>query len=173
MWQRKEVIKTGERIKELRKALKLSQTEFGKRLGVSRDVINNIENGRVELKEYLIKTIVSVFNVSADWLRTGEGEMKSESDEDMLSRIAGEMNLTPLQTEAFKILMGLPEEDREVVAKAFFAILKSITKRPASPPVRKAYHELSDDEKVSRYKEQLKDEKKGPREESSVSTIGK
>ena len=35
------------RIKELRKSLKLSQTDFGKHLGVSRDVINNIENKRV------------------------------------------------------------------------------------------------------------------------------
>lgn len=167
------MIKTNERIKELRKALKLSQTEFGKRLGVSRDVINNIENGRVELKEYLIKTIVSVFNVSADWLRTGEGEMKSESDEDMVDRIAGEFNLTPLQTEAFKYLMSLPDDKREAIAKIFFTILKSSQRQPASPPEKKPYHELSDDEKVSRYREQLKDEKKGPREESSVSTIGK
>lgn len=119
-----------ERIKELRKSLKLSQTEFGKRLGVSRDVINNIENGRVELKEYLIKTICSVFNVSSDWIRTGEGSMKSESDEDMLDRIARELSLTPLQSEAFHYLMGLPDEERETVAKAFFILLKG-SKKPA------------------------------------------
>lgn len=119
-----------ERIKELRKSLKLSQTEFGKKLGVSRDVINNIENGRVELKEYLIKTICSVFNVSANWLRTGEGGMKAESDEDMLDRIARELSLTPLQSEAFHYLMGLPDEERETVAKAFFILLKG-NKKPA------------------------------------------
>lgn len=119
-----------ERIKELRKSLKLSQTEFGKKLGVSRDVINNIENGRVELKEYLIKTICSVFNVSANWLRTGEGGMKAESDEDMLDRIARELSLTPLQSEAFHYLMSLPDEERETVAKAFFILLKG-NKKPA------------------------------------------
>ena len=33
-----------ERVKILRKELKLSQTEFAEKLSVSRDVINNIEN---------------------------------------------------------------------------------------------------------------------------------
>lgn len=163
-----------DRIRAVRKQSQFkTQESFAVALGTTRPAIASYELGKVVPSETFIQLLCSKFLINENWLRTGEGEMKSESDEDMLSRIAGEMNLTPLQTEAFKILMGLPEEDREVVAKAFFAILKSITKRPASPPVGKAYHELSDDEKVSRYKEQLKDEKKGPREESSVSTIGK
>ncbi|MFW5669900.1 MAG: helix-turn-helix transcriptional regulator, partial [Acetivibrio ethanolgignens] len=43
-----------ERIKEIRKDNHLTQKEFGKRIGVTRDVIANIELGRVEAKEYLI-----------------------------------------------------------------------------------------------------------------------
>ena len=35
------------RIKQLRKDLGLTQVEFGKKLGVSRDVISNIEYNRV------------------------------------------------------------------------------------------------------------------------------
>lgn len=68
-----------ERIKELRKNhLKMSQTAFGERLGVSRSVINNIELNalaRPDQKMSLYKLICSEFNVSEDWLLNGTGEM--------------------------------------------------------------------------------------------------
>lgn len=63
-----------ERIKELREYLGLSRAAFGEQLGVSGDVINNLERGRVEIKEDRIKLICSVFNVNEHWLRTGEGD---------------------------------------------------------------------------------------------------
>ena len=56
----------------------MSQTVFGERLGVNRDVINNIENNRLarpEQKMSLYKLICSEFNVSEDWLLNGTGEM--------------------------------------------------------------------------------------------------
>lgn len=70
------------RIKELRKSLKLSQTDFGKHLGVSRDVINNIENKRVAPTEPIIKLLVSEFNVNRTWLETGEGNMFNDLSRD-------------------------------------------------------------------------------------------
>ncbi len=65
-----------DRIKELRKSLGLSQEEFGQTLGVSRDVIGNIEYDRLkrpEQKEPIYKLICEKFNVNEAWLRTGEG----------------------------------------------------------------------------------------------------
>lgn len=71
-----------DRIKLLRKEhLGLSQEKFGQILGVKRDVINNIENNRLknpEQKEPLYRLICSKFEVSEDWLRTGQGEMQVE-----------------------------------------------------------------------------------------------
>lgn len=63
------------RIKAIRKALNLSQREFGERLGVSRDVISNIEYGRVQPKELFLKHICQLYNINRKWLETGEGEM--------------------------------------------------------------------------------------------------
>lgn len=63
------------RIKAIRSALKLSQREFGERLGVSRDVISNIEYGRVLPKELLLHHICQLYGVKEQWLRTGEGDM--------------------------------------------------------------------------------------------------
>lgn len=71
----KEVMGLDDRIKAVREALKLSQREFGERLGVSRDVISNIEYGRVQPKELLLRHICELYKVNEHWLNTGEGEM--------------------------------------------------------------------------------------------------
>lgn len=74
------------RIKAIRKEIKengksLSQKEFGSRLGVSRDVIANLEraNNPVAPTDQMIKLICREFNVNETWLRTGEGEMFNEA----------------------------------------------------------------------------------------------
>lgn len=80
-----------ERIKELRKNyLKMSQTAFGERLGVSRSVINNIELNalaRPDQKLSLYKLICSEFNVSEDWLLNGVGDMFASDKEEYSSLI--------------------------------------------------------------------------------------
>ena len=111
-----------ERLKELRKSLKLSQAAFGAKIGVSRDVINNFENGRVELKDNSIQLICLKFSVNENWLRTGEGDMYRKTTSERLDEIAEELQLTPNQTKVFHILMGLPSEKRELVANAFFLL---------------------------------------------------
>lgn len=63
------------RIKILRESLQLSQREFGEKLGVSRDVISNIEYGRVAPKELLIKHICELYGVNEQWLKNGEEPM--------------------------------------------------------------------------------------------------
>lgn len=64
-----------ERIKEIRKTLGLSQDEFGRRLGVTRGAITNIEFNKTEPKPLFIDLLCREFNVSERWLRTGEGDM--------------------------------------------------------------------------------------------------
>ena len=111
-----------DRLKELRKSLKLSQAAFGAKVGVSRDVINNFENGRVDLKDNFIQLICLKFSINETWLRTGEGDMYRKTTSERLDEIAEELQLTPNQTKVFHILMGLPSEKREVIANAFFLI---------------------------------------------------
>lgn len=63
------------RIKTLRKKLNLTQEEFGKRLGMKKNSISQIENGINSLTEQLLVSICREFNVSEEWLRTGDGDM--------------------------------------------------------------------------------------------------
>lgn len=71
----KEVANTNSRIKDVRKALGLSQSAFGAPFGANRDMINNVENGRAAVSDIMITSICRTYNVSEHWLRTGEGEM--------------------------------------------------------------------------------------------------
>ena len=63
------------RIKMVRESLRLSQREFGEKLGVSRDVISNLEYGRVKPKELLIRHICDLYGVNEQWLNSGDGAM--------------------------------------------------------------------------------------------------
>ena len=63
------------RIKEVRKCLNLTQTEFGEALGVSRDVINSYERGRVTPTPLFLDHLCMKYGVDPIWLETGEGEM--------------------------------------------------------------------------------------------------
>lgn len=64
-----------ERIRQLRKELDLTMERFGKKLGVTRTAISNIESGNRNLTEQMIKSVCREFNVNEEWLRTGQGEM--------------------------------------------------------------------------------------------------
>ncbi len=109
-----------ERIRILRKNyLKMSQTVFGERLGVSRSVINNIELNTLakpEQKLSLIKLICKEFNVNESWIMDGEGDMFISSDDaniEKLERILKGEN--SLAKNLFKTFIAFDEEDWEAL----------------------------------------------------------
>ena len=46
-----------ERIKKIRVDLELTQQQYADELGVSRDTVNNLERGRMQIKEMYIRLI--------------------------------------------------------------------------------------------------------------------
>ena len=64
-----------ERLKILRKSLKLTQQEFADRIGIKRNSLANYEIGRNTPIDAIVVSICREFNVNEDWLRTGNGEM--------------------------------------------------------------------------------------------------
>ena len=79
------------RIKELRKALGLTQNDFGVRLGHAPNTITNYETGRREPSNQIIIAMCREFNVNEEWLRTGEGEMFQDlSQGELAARVVGE-----------------------------------------------------------------------------------
>lgn len=95
-----------ERIKAVRTSVvpKLSQTAFGEKLGVSKDVIANLELGRVEPSPSVINLICMTFDIEPLWLKDGIGEMKKApaDDDELVDRVmAGENEFAKSVMKAF------------------------------------------------------------------------
>lgn len=81
----------GDRIKALRQSLGLTQQEFADRIGIKRGAIANYEIGR-NISDVVINSICRTYNVSENWLRTGEGEMFVQIARDKeIMRFAGDV----------------------------------------------------------------------------------
>ena len=63
------------RIKNLRKQLGLTQSEFGEKIGLKGNTITNYENNNRTPSDAVIYSICREFNVNEQWLRSGEGDM--------------------------------------------------------------------------------------------------
>jgi len=64
-----------DRLKKIRKALNLSQEDFGAKLGLTQTTISTMENGKSVLTVKNVKLICSTFNVNERWFKTGRGGM--------------------------------------------------------------------------------------------------
>ena len=103
-----------DRLRELRECLNLSRASFGEKIGVSGDVINNLERGRVEMKELTFNLIVKTYNVSPDWLRSGIGDM-FRSDNGPLDDLAEKYDLSDADVILMERFMKLDKRQRDLV----------------------------------------------------------
>ena len=117
------------RLKELRKALNLTQQEMADRLGIKRNTLANYEIGRNEPIDAVLLLIVKEFNVNEDWLRTGEGEMfKPLSRSETIAKFAGELMKDEddsFRRQLVEALAQLYEKEWEVLA----GIARMLTKK--------------------------------------------
>lgn len=114
-----------ERIRCLREELGLSRAAFGQKIGVSGDVINNLERGRVEIKEPMIKLICSEFSINEDWLRTGTGEMKVKSPTDTMEQLKREFGLDDFSYNLVYQYLKLDAEQRQTVRDFFYNVVET------------------------------------------------
>jgi transcriptional regulator with XRE-family HTH domain len=68
-----------ERIRQIRQALNMTQTDFSMAIYVSNGYTAEIENGHRVANNRIIHLICLTFGVNEQWLKTGEGEMFSAS----------------------------------------------------------------------------------------------
>lgn len=111
-----------ERIKSIRKALGMTQSDFGSRIGVKGNTITNYETGLRNPSDAVIFSICREFNIDEEWLRTGNGSMFVEMDrDDELAAWAGSMlnlnNDNEFMKKFVHMLSKLKEEDWKVLEK--------------------------------------------------------
>lgn len=71
-----------ERIKALRKALGLNQTEFGQKIGIKQTTVAAYETGIRTPLDPIILSICKEYDVNEEWIRNGTGSMFLEKDTD-------------------------------------------------------------------------------------------
>lgn len=103
-----------ERIKEVRKANKLTQTEFALKLGLSQNFIAQIETNSRTPSDRTISDICRIFSINEKWLRTGVGDMK--------------LQLTKNQ-EIAQFLNDVMSEDDEDFKKNFVEALANLDEK--------------------------------------------
>lgn len=167
-----------ERLKQLRKALSITQAEFGKKIGVSQSTYGDIESGKNKLTQRNFETICRVFNVNPQWLSEGKGEMFLPSKEpEIIEQLAIEKNLTDEEVAMIQSFLDLPPEMRQSVIEFGRNFLRNMSKKlglaePKFSDERPPDEQLSVDEKRRIVNEELDAEKKGQMSYPSTGSNG-
>ncbi len=107
----------GQRVREERKRLKLTQLELAKQVGMSQGNLSDIENDAVPTSTYT-PALARAFKVNAHWLATGIGNRDGSDDSAFLSR------------------KSEPSTHNKTVTKAIFDLLKELDKGDLSPDMQ-------------------------------------
>lgn len=107
------------RVKELRKSLGLTLEKFGQKIGVGKSAISDIERGRNNVSDQMRRSICREFGVREEWLRTGEGSMRTARG-NLESLEADIRRFLTIEDGSFKarlvsLLLRLPEEEWETL----------------------------------------------------------
>lgn len=115
------------RIRELRKELGLTQSEFGSHLGVKGNTVTGYESGTRVPSDAIIFSICREFDVNEDWLRTGSGDMfitKTRSQEivDFMSELMNDPD-DSFKRRFIESIAQLSEEEWKVIEQIIDRLL--------------------------------------------------
>lgn len=105
----------GDRIKEVRVALKLTLEQFGANVGVTKVAISNIEKGNRNVTEQMRKAICREFNVNYDWLVNGEGDMFSNLPQTVLDELCKQYGCDDFDRKLIDFYLTLDVSVREAL----------------------------------------------------------
>ena len=132
-----------ERIKTLRKTLKLTLAEFGDRIGVTKSAMSKIENGANGTTEQTIKSICREFGVREEWLREGTGEIFQKQEETFsLDQFVKEHGGTDLELRILQTYFSLDPSVRRAIMEYFqksFGQVLTEKKSPSTEQLEEEY----------------------------------
>lgn len=111
-----------QRIRSLRKKLKLSQKDFGLKLGMGQAAISWMEQDGNTIVDQNKRIICDKFHVSMRWLETGDGDMLSDNPAALVEKLAADIGMTRDEQELLETFISFPPEERAQVisfAKCF------------------------------------------------------
>lgn len=127
-------MKIGDRIKKVRLFLKLNQTDFGQKIGLSQTAIGLYENSARNIPDRTILLICQQYNVRQNWLETGEGEMFDKPvDDDLFAQFVRQHRLSDTSAAIMRSYVELPPEDRENLHRIIVQLLAPAFAQAVAP----------------------------------------
>ena len=114
----------GERIRCVREDLKMTRAAFGESLGVSGDVINNMERDRAEVKEYMLRLLCKVHNVNYFWLVEEKGDMYLSPPEIITNEVAEKYGLDKNDMSLIEEYVNLDSDVRKAIKQLIINVVK-------------------------------------------------
>jgi transcriptional regulator with XRE-family HTH domain len=124
----------GERFRQIRRAAKLTQEEFGQILGVSRQTINAYENDRQRPPLDMMEKVCGEQGISPHWLLTGRREPGTDTTyspaEDSITPIS--VTDEPLAPEQRALINYITEDQGRAVKLARFLLDEGLRHLPVA-----------------------------------------
>ena len=149
------------RLKDIRKALRLTQKEFAARLGITDSGISRLEKGQNQLTDQLIRAICREYKVNYEYLKNGIGEMFVEVPQTVVDELCEQYDLDDFDRIMLQEYLKLDESSRNVLK----AYIRSIMKRVESDDTQAKI-----DAEVEAYREELELEARQADETSASDT---
>lgn len=116
----------GERVREIRKSLKLTLEKFGEKLGVQRSAVSKIERDERGLTEQMAVSICREYNVNYDYLMNGEGEMFDALPQTVLEELCKQYDLDDLDRILLELYLEMSEAQRSVLKQTIRRMIQKI-----------------------------------------------
>lgn len=118
------------RLYAIRKDKKLSQEEFGNRIGISRSAICNYESGIRPVSNQVILAVCREFNVDELWMRNGVGNPYKPKKAGVIEQLIQECKCTKFEGDFLKTYFQMDENERikfvECIYRLFAPLMKGL-----------------------------------------------
>ena len=105
----------GNRLKTIRKALDLNQTDFGTRINLSQTTIGQYEKETRPITERVISQLVSEFHINEEYLRHGTGDMFIDQKPKLVRQLAEELALSDREQRLLLTFLEFPPDTRNQI----------------------------------------------------------
>ena len=105
----------GNRLKTIRKALNLNQTDFGTRINLSQTTIGQYEKETRPITERVISQLVSEFHINEEYLRHGTGDMFIDQKPKLVRQLADELTLSDREQRLLLTFLEFPPDTRNQI----------------------------------------------------------
>ena len=128
------------RIRSIRKDLRISQKDFGAKIGLGQGAVSFMEQNGNTVIEQNIRLICETFGINEAWLRTGEGEREAVSAaSDPFLPLRQKHQLSFIEEQVLRIYFKLDETARASVCQYVQTVAEAIAETPpAEEPPRAA-----------------------------------